>query len=60
MVSWDSLHRSSAIARQPRLDVHGIAQHVIQRATIASHAASVSRATSVTCKLCVSCPPVSG
>ncbi len=31
MVSWNSLHRSSAIARQPRLDVPGIAQHVIQR-----------------------------
>ena len=31
MVLWDSLRRSSAIARQPRLDVPGIAQHVIQR-----------------------------
>ncbi len=31
MVLWQSFHRSSAIARQPRLDVPGIAQHVIQR-----------------------------
>ena len=31
VVLWASLHRSSAIARQPRLDVPGIAQHMIQR-----------------------------